>query len=335
MTAAAILGLIQHPTSPQYVVLAKGVAAQAGNQISAAEPARHPSDPNYARSYPDGDVAANIIGFTGTNSQGILTGGAGLEQEDNALLAGRAGSEQVQIGTNGQQIPLAGSNDTPVVNGSDLRLTIVPALQYAAEQACAAQVAKTDASNCTVVIIQPKTGHVLAMAQWPTYDPTTITNAAQATDIAVQDVFQPGSTAKVITAAAAFERGGQTPMSAYNIPYPIVRGRPAHPGRGVGARRAVHHRRHHRALLQRRHLPGRRARPRAGPVRLPAGVRPRPADRHRAAGGERGPPAPGLAVGRGHQVHAGVRPGRGGDRAPDGRGLRDDRERRRPGPARR
>jgi len=224
MTADEILALIQHPSSPQYAVLAKGVAAQAGDQITALNLPGIYLTPSYARSYPDGEATANIVGFTGTGSQGILAGGAGVEEQYNALLAGRTGSEQVQIATNGQQIPLAGSNDTPVVNGSDLQLTIVPALQYAAEQACANQIAKTRASNCTVVIIQPKTGHVLAMAQWPTFSPATITDAAQATDIPVQDVFQPGSTAKVMTASAAFEHGGQTPMSAYNIPYDIVRG---------------------------------------------------------------------------------------------------------------
>jgi cell division protein FtsI (penicillin-binding protein 3) len=222
--ADQILGLIQNPTSPQYVVLAKGVSAQVGDEIQALDLPGIALTPSYARSYPDGDLAANIIGFTGTDSQGDLVGAAGLEQEYNSLLAGRAGSEQVQIGTNGQQIPLAGSSDRPVVNGSSLRLTIVPALQYDAEQACAAQVAKSNASNCTVVIIQPKTGYVLAMAQWPTYNPATITDVSQATDLAVQDEFQPGSTAKVITAAAAFERGGQTPMSAYNIPYQINEG---------------------------------------------------------------------------------------------------------------
>jgi cell division protein FtsI (penicillin-binding protein 3) len=222
--AYQILQLIQHPTSPQYVVLAKGVSAQAGDEIAALGLPGVALTPSYARSYPDGDVTANIIGFTGTNSQGALVGAAGLEQEYNSLLAGRAGSEQVQISTNGQQIPLAGSDDRPVVNGSDLRLTIIPALQYDAEQACAAQVAKSNASNCTVVILQPKTGYVLAMAQWPSYDPSTVTDVNQATDLAVQDEFQPGSTAKVITAAAAFERGGQTPMSAYNIPYQIEEG---------------------------------------------------------------------------------------------------------------
>ena len=224
MTPMAILALIQHPTSPQYVVLAKGVAAQASDQITALNLPGIYLTPTYARSYPDGEATANIIGFTGTNNQGILTGGAGLEEQDNALLAGRAGSEQVQTSTNGQPIPLAGSNNKPVVNGSDLQLTIVPALQYAAEQACKSQVAKTKASNCTVVIIAPKTGHVLAIAQWPTFDPSTIQNVNQATDLAVQDEFQPGSTAKVMTASAAFEHGGQTPLSAYNIPYQIDEG---------------------------------------------------------------------------------------------------------------
>ncbi len=224
MTPDAILSLLQHPTSPQYVVLAKGVSAQASGQITAMNLPGIYQVGSYARSYPEGDVAANIIGFTGTRSGGVLVGGAGVEQEFNGLLAGQPGSEQVQIGTDGQQIPLAGSSDKPVVNGSGLRLTIVPALQYAAEQACAKQVAKTKANNCTVVIIQPHTGDVLAMAQWPTFDPATITNADQATDIPVGNVFQPGSTAKVITASAAFERGGQTPMSAYNIPYEITEG---------------------------------------------------------------------------------------------------------------
>jgi cell division protein FtsI (penicillin-binding protein 3) len=204
-------------------VLAKGVPAQASGQITAMHLPGIKQTASYARSYPQGSVAANIIGFTGT-SHGVLTGGAGLELQQNALLAGRSGSEQVQIGTDGQQIPLAGSHNQPVVNGSSLRLTIVPALQYAAEQECASQVKKTKADNCTVVIIQPKTGAVLAMAQYPTYNPSDVTKVDQTTNLAVQAQFEPGSTAKVITASAALERGGQTPLSAYKIPYQIREG---------------------------------------------------------------------------------------------------------------
>ena len=88
MPAAQILSLIQHPTSQQYVVLAKGVSAQVGDEITKLNLPGISLTPSYARSYPDGDITSNIVGFTGTN-QGALVGAAGLEEEYNALLAGR------------------------------------------------------------------------------------------------------------------------------------------------------------------------------------------------------------------------------------------------------
>ena len=224
LTSAAILDMIQHPTSREYVVLAKGVPAQASSQITAMRLAGIKQTASYARSYPQGSVAANMIGFTGTTSKASSPARPAWSSSTTRCWPAGSGSEQVQIGTDGQQIPLAGSHNQPVVNGSSLRLTIVPALQYEAEQACASQVKKTKADNCTVVIIQPKTGAVLAMAQYPTYNPSDVTNVDQTTNLAVQAVFQPGSTAKVITASAALERGGQTPMSAYKIPYQIREG---------------------------------------------------------------------------------------------------------------
>ena len=332
MTQAAVLSLLQHPTSRQYVVLAKGVPAQASGQITALGLPGIYQTASYARSYPEGSIAANIIGFTGDRN-GVLTGGAGLELQDNALLAGRSGSEQVQIGTDGQQIPLAGSSAKPVVNGSSLRLTIVPALQYAAEQACKNQVKKTKANNCTVVIIQPRTGDVLAMAQYPTYNPSDVTNVDQTANLAVQAQFQPGSTAKVITASAAFERGGQTPMSPYNIPYQIREGgQYIHdaewsPGERYTIAGIIAHSsnigmsqvaKHISEQTQYGYL-------RAFGLGQPTGIGLPRRERRR--------PAAAVAVGRGYPVHAGVRAGRGHDRAPDGRGVRDDRQRRRPGAA--
>ncbi len=91
-------------------------------------------------------------------------------------------------------------------------------------KACENEVDKSQAKSCTAVIIQPKTGDILAMAQWPTWDQNTLPPRRDATDMPDQDIFTPGSTAKVITAAAAFEHGGKTPMSAYNIPYQIYLG---------------------------------------------------------------------------------------------------------------
>jgi cell division protein FtsI (penicillin-binding protein 3) len=85
-------------------------------------------------------------------------------------------------------------------------------------------VQKTRAKECTVVIMQPKTGYILAMAQWPTYSQANLTNVADTVDLPDSYLFAPGSTAKVMTAAAALERGGQSLMSSYNIPYSIYRG---------------------------------------------------------------------------------------------------------------
>jgi cell division protein FtsI (penicillin-binding protein 3) len=220
---ATLLNLLQHPSSKDYVVLARNVPAATGDSIDALNLPGIAMTASFARSYPDAGITANIVGFT-SDSKGNLAGEAGFEASDNSLLAGRPGTEHVQTSTNGETIPLAGGQTTPAVNGSDVKLTIYPALQYAAQQACQQEVAKTKADNCSVVIMQPGTGRILAMAQWPTYDPSNIGNVAQTTDIPLQNIFDPGSTAKVITAAAAFEHGGQTPMSVYNIPYSITRG---------------------------------------------------------------------------------------------------------------
>ncbi len=222
MTPAAILTLIQNPTSKDFVVLEDNVSAATGNAITAMNLPGIGMTPSYARDYPEGGIAANIVGFTSTVG-GNLAGEAGLEAADNTLLAGHPGTEHLQKTSGGAPIPLGGA-DTPAVNGSSIKLTVYPALQYYAQQACRQEVAKTKADNCSVVVMQPSTGRILAMAQWPTYDPSNIAGIAQTTDIPLQDIFDPGSTAKVVTASAAFEHGGQTPMSAYSIPYALTEG---------------------------------------------------------------------------------------------------------------
>jgi cell division protein FtsI (penicillin-binding protein 3) len=225
--AERIMNLLEHPTSPQYVVLAKGISAASQVAIAALNILGVYWTPTYARTYPDGPATANVVGYTNQNpATGVIAGQAGVEQEYNKLLAGTPGKEQVEVGADGQPIPLAGSDNIPARDGAGIRLTIIPALQLAAQEACQQEVNKTHARQCTLVIIQPKTGHILAMAQWPTYDQNTLaqTGVASARNLTVQDIFAPGSTAKVITAAAAFERGGQTPMSPYYIPAQIYRG---------------------------------------------------------------------------------------------------------------
>lgn len=227
--AAQLLGKLEHPTSPKNVELKAGLSARTRDAISALNLPGIYSQAVDVRVTPDGSPTANIVGFTNDPaSDGNITGQSGIELVYNSLLSGHNGSEVAYKGTNGEIIPLEGSSVKPATDGSDITLTIIPALQLAAQQACQQQVAKMHARDCTVVVMNPKTGDILAMAQWPTVSQADIqagrASVAQATDLPVQNVFDPGSTAKIITAAAALEHGGVTPMTAYDIPYGLLRG---------------------------------------------------------------------------------------------------------------
>ena len=222
LSATTILTGLNHPSSPGYDVLARNVPVTAGTRIAALQEPGIDMTPSYNRVYPSGDMAANFVGFTDLNSaQTNLIGEAGLEHEYNSLLAGRAGSEQVETGTNGDPIPLTESNVTPAVPARNLRLTIQAGIQWEAERECKLRVEQDHARNCSIIVMTPA-GQILAMAQWPTYNPVAPPSIAATTNISVANVFAPGSTLKPITVAAAFERGGQTPLSAYTIPPQIT-----------------------------------------------------------------------------------------------------------------
>jgi len=218
MTQPAILALLDDPTSPQYVVLKQNVPAATGARVTALQQPGIAETPTYSRVYPNGDLAANLIGFADSDAAGDLRGVAGLEHEYNSLLAGRDGSEEVAMGPTQQPIPQTEEITRAPVAAGNLQLTIQADIQWYAEQQCAAEVAATRARNCSVVVMQPRTGRILALAQYPTFSPADPPSETATTDIPVEDVFEPGSTAKVITAAAAFEHGGQTPVSAYTVP---------------------------------------------------------------------------------------------------------------------
>jgi len=224
LPAATILGELTNPSSPQYQLLGRGVSVATAARIRAMQLPGIDMQASYTTAYPNGDLAANIVGFTtpAKSRDGSQAGAAGLEFQYNSLLAGRDGSEVVEEGVYGEPIPLTETKLTPAVPAQSLQLTIQSDIQWKAEQVCKLRVEQTHARNCSIVVMQPKTGAILAMAQWPTYDPANVTNYAATTNISVANAFAPGSTLKPITVAAALEKGGQTPMSAYTIPYSIT-----------------------------------------------------------------------------------------------------------------
>ena len=223
LSAAAVLTMLNNPSSPQYVVLASDVSVTTGERISGLKLPGIDMTPSYTTKYPNTDLASDIVGFTSDRGSGTsLYGAQGLENEYNSVLAGRAGIEDVEVGTDNEPIPRTEVKVSPAVPARSLRLTIQADIQYDADQVCKQRVAQTHASNCSIIVMNPKTGAILAMAQWPTYNPALPFTYAATTNISTANVFAPGSTLKPVTVAAALEKGGQTPMSAYTIPYQIT-----------------------------------------------------------------------------------------------------------------
>ncbi|HEV2872941.1 MAG TPA: penicillin-binding protein 2, partial [Actinomycetota bacterium] len=170
-----------------------------------------------ARRYPSGSVAAQVLGFVDIDGNGQ----AGIEQQYDGLLRGNAGKILLERDPQGRAIPQGRRSLEPAEPGTDLVLTIDQHLQYVAEQSLAGAVQRHKAKAGSVVVMSPRTGEVLAMANVPTFDPNRITAKTKPEarkNRAIADVFEPGSTNKTITAAAALQHGIVTPRTETIVP---------------------------------------------------------------------------------------------------------------------
>lgn len=177
--------------------------------------------PTTKRVYPNGDLAAGILGWVNADGKG----GGGVEQQLNSLLAGKDGKiRYAQSG--GRQVPTVGSTETPAVPGSDVELTIDRDIQWAAQQAITEQVTESKADRGYVIVQDTRTGQVLAMANSPGFDPNDLSKASSVNmgNAALQDAYEPGSTAKVMSMAAVLEQGVATPLTHVIVPNRLHRG---------------------------------------------------------------------------------------------------------------
>ena len=173
------------------------------------------SENAYTRSYPTGTLAASLVGLTNAANQGA----AGVEASMNTALTGTNG-EYDYVNGDGAIIPGSQQFITAAKPGTDLRLTIERDIQWVAQDAITAAVKSSKALSGTVIVMDPKTGAILAQASAPSFNPSNRAKItlAEMRNPAVQDVYEPGSTGKVITVAAALEEGSTTPTSVYTIP---------------------------------------------------------------------------------------------------------------------
>lgn len=173
------------------------------------------------RAYPVGALGAHVVGFV---SSGDNAGLEGLELYYDTVLAGRPGSLLVERDPRGIAIPQGEYRVEPAEPGSDLVLTIKTEIQFAAAEALAAALERTGAKAGSVVVIDPVTGAILAMVNLPTFDPNQRESspAEALRNRAVTDVFEPGSTQKVVTIGAALETGLVGPGTPFQIPDEIA-----------------------------------------------------------------------------------------------------------------
>jgi len=162
----------------------------------------------FRRFYPSGHAAAHVVGFTDIDDKGR----EGLEMAYDEWLQGKPGKRKVMRDRTGRYIEGVGLVEK-AVPGKDLQLSLDKQLQYFADRALATAVEEHQAESANLVVMNVKTGEVLAMANYPTYNPNDMSDRANGAqrNRSITDVFEPGSTMKPFTIAAALDSGRFTP----------------------------------------------------------------------------------------------------------------------------
>ncbi|HTP48680.1 MAG TPA: penicillin-binding protein 2 [Casimicrobiaceae bacterium] len=193
-----------------FVYLKKAVAPEVAARVAALGISGVHDDDEYRRYYPGGEVMSHVLGFTGDGDVGL----EGLELAQQPWLGGIPGSRRVIINRRGEVVEDVASIRAPQ-EGRDLALSIDSRLQYLAFRELKAAVEANKAKAGGLVMLDPRTGEILALVNWPSYNPN---NRARATrdrlrNRALTDSFEPGSTLKPFTIATALESGKVSPKS--------------------------------------------------------------------------------------------------------------------------
>jgi cell division protein FtsI (penicillin-binding protein 3) len=199
-----------------FVYIARQLDWELGQQVMALELPGIGRLTEPRRQYPGGSLAAQVVGFTGIDGDGL----EGLELAYESLLRGTPGHLTTEQAPAGLTIASGLRQLTPAEPGTDLVLTIDRQVQAIAEQAALAAVEAHDAAGASVVVIEVATGDVLAMASVPGFNPTDRngTDLTSRRNRVVTDVFEPGSVQKAVTIAAAIDQGLIHPDTVLEVP---------------------------------------------------------------------------------------------------------------------
>jgi cell division protein FtsI (penicillin-binding protein 3) len=193
-----------------FVYLKRPVAPDVAERVAALQIKGVHDETEYWRYYPGGDVMSQILGFTGDHD----IGQEGMELAQQPWLGGKPGSRRVIINRRGEIVEDVVSIRAPQ-EGRDLALAIDSRLQYLAFRELKAAIDTNKAQAGAIVILDAKTGEIVALANWPTYNPNSRARAAKdkMRNRALTDTFEPGSSMKPFTIAAALDSGKVTPAT--------------------------------------------------------------------------------------------------------------------------
>ncbi|MDO4898464.1 MAG: penicillin-binding protein 2 [Rothia sp. (in: high G+C Gram-positive bacteria)] len=180
------------------------------------------------RKYPNGEVAGSVVGRLSIVEEAVAPGSqetrtvnnsVGIERTMNEHLAGVDGKRVYEISADGIRIPIGDEKNTPAVDGKNVRLTINQDIQYFAQQIVKARAQELKAEWGTAIVMDVRDGSILALADSSTMDPGAEKfELADMTPRAISQVFEPGSTEKILTTAAVFEEGLADPETVYDVP---------------------------------------------------------------------------------------------------------------------
>ncbi len=205
----------------RFVYVAKDLTPETWRSINELGLSGIFSERTTKRVYPAGEVGANVVGFVGAEGEGL----AGIEYALNDTLAGVDGWMTYERGFAGPAIPTAQTSGESPIPGAAISLTLDRDIQYVAQRVITDAVNDSGAESGSIVVMDPRTGEVLALASTPTFDAND-PGSFESADLgnrALTDSFEPGSTTKVITVAAVLEEGGMSPDTIIEIPPTLTR----------------------------------------------------------------------------------------------------------------
>ena len=186
------------------------------------------------RAYPGGNLACQVLGFVGVDDKGL----EGIEKQYDSTLAGTPGRSVAERDRQGRVFPGGVISIQEPVDGQTVFLTIDKDIQYKAQAELAAAVKQFGAKGGSVIVMDPTNGEILAMASTPYFDPNDYGSASASAkkNKAITDTYEPGSTAKAMTAAASIDAGLFTPSSMFHLPSTLkIGGRTIHEAHARGA----------------------------------------------------------------------------------------------------